>query len=34
MPAMSSVALWAGYHFWRIGRTVEADLSLLEKATD
>lgn len=29
MLAMSFIALWAGYHFWRVGRTVKDDLSLM-----
>jgi predicted MFS family arabinose efflux permease len=27
MLAMSMVSIWAGYHLWRAGRTVEADLA-------
>lgn len=27
MLAMSFISLWAGYHFWQVGRTVNADLA-------
>ena len=29
MLIMSFVALWAGYHFWRVGRTVREDLAMV-----
>jgi predicted MFS family arabinose efflux permease len=29
MLAMSLVALWAAYHFWRVGATVEEDVSAI-----
>ena len=32
MIAMSSINLWAGYHLWRIGRTVYTDLTAVEGA--
>jgi MFS family permease len=31
MLAMSFIALWAGYHFWCVGRTVERDLDDAER---
>ena len=31
MLVMSFVALWAAYHFWRVGRTVMKDLSVVER---
>jgi predicted MFS family arabinose efflux permease len=33
MLAMSFVALWAGYHFWRVGRSVREDLDLMSLAS-
>lgn len=33
MLAMSLVALWAGYHFWQVGRTVREDLVALAHRT-
>jgi MFS family permease len=30
MLAMSFVALWAAYHFWRVGRTVKQDLAVAQ----
>jgi predicted MFS family arabinose efflux permease len=30
MLMMSFVALWAGYHFWQVGRSVDADLENFE----
>jgi MFS family permease len=32
MFAVSTVALWSAYHFWRVGRTVRDDLLLVEQA--
>jgi hypothetical protein len=29
MMSMSFVALWSAYHFWRVGETVKADLSII-----
>ncbi len=29
MLVVSAVAVWAAYHFWQVGRTVEQDLSAL-----
>ena len=31
MLTMSLVALWAGYHFWRVGATVQEDLLAVER---
>jgi hypothetical protein len=31
MLAMSLVALWAAYHFWQVGKTVEEDLLVIER---
>jgi MFS family permease len=33
MLAMSSVALWAAYHFWQAGRTVREDLNVSQYAS-
>lgn len=33
MLVMSFVALWSAYHFWRVGRTVEEDLSTIARRT-
>jgi len=30
MLTMSLVAGWSGWHFWRVGRTVSADLAAIE----
>jgi hypothetical protein len=33
MLAMSFVGLWASFHFWRVGRTINEDLSAISRRT-
>jgi MFS family permease len=34
MLAMSLVAVWSAYHFWRVGRTVKKDLLAVTRVAD